>query len=230
VQRIRFRYAKRGRLRFASHRDVARAFERALRAAAVPVAFSQGFSPHPRISWIGSAAPTGAASEAEYAELQVTRRIDPELLRRELDAALPDGLAVLAAEESAGGSLADRIDASRWRIELTGVPLDRLRAAVEALLDATEVPVQKLTKDGRRTIDARAAIVSACVEEGTGGCGILFTVVRQVTPAVRPDDVISALLVVAGVRPTVPAEATRTAQGRLDDGGRIVDPLEHVGG
>lgn len=230
VQRIRFRYAKRGRLRFASHRDVARAFERALRAAGVPVALSQGFSPHPRISWIGSAAPTGAASEAEYAELQVTRRLDAQLLRRELDAALPDGLSVLAAQESAGGSLAEQIDASRWRIELPGVPPQRLRVAAEALLAAPEVLVQKLTKDGRRTIDARAAIVSAGVEEATGDYGILSIVVRQVTPAVRPDDVMSALFVVAGVKPTVPAQATRTAQGRLDDDGRIVDPLQHVGG
>lgn len=229
VQRIRLRYAKRGRLRFGSHRDIARAFERALRAAGVPMAYSQGFNPHPRVSWIG-AAPTGAASEAEYAEIQLVRRLDPELVRRELDAALPDGLEVLAAKESGGGSLADLIDASRWRIELPGVPVAELRPAVAALMAAPQVHVEKLAKDGRRTIDARAAVVSAYVEEGSHRCGILSTVVRQVTPAVRPDDVMSALFVVAGVKPTVPAKATRTAQGRLDDDGRIVDPLDHAAG
>ena len=227
VQRIRLRYAKRGRLRFTSHRDVARAFERALRAAGVPMAYSQGFSPHPRVSWIG-AAPTGAASEAEYVEIQVVRRLDPEVVRRELDAALPDGLDVLAAKESAGGSLADRIDASRWRIELPGVPKDELERALAALLAAPQVHVEKLSKDGRRTIDARPALVSARVEESSQPYGIISVVVRQVTPAVRPDDVLSALFVVAGVKPTVPAKATRTAQGRLDDDGRIVDPLQDV--
>ncbi|HEY3260377.1 MAG TPA: TIGR03936 family radical SAM-associated protein [Pseudonocardiaceae bacterium] len=230
VQRIRLRYAKRGRLRFASHRDVARAFERALRAAGVPMAYSQGFSPHPRVSWIG-AAPTGAASEAEYVEIQVVRRLDPEAVRRELDAALPDGLDVLAAAESDGGSLAGLIEVSRWRIEVPGVPSDELARAAAALMAAPSVPVEKLTKDGRRTVDARAALVSADVAEGTEGpeaCGILSTVVRQVTPAVRPDDVLNALVVVAGVRPTVPAKATRTAQGRLDDDGCIVDPLQNV--
>ena len=95
---------------------------------------------------------------------------------------------------------------------------------------ASQVQVEKSTKDGRRMIDARAALVSAYVEEGSHDCGILWMVVRQVTPAVRPDDVLSALFVVAGVRPTVPAKATRTAQGRLDDDGRIVDPLQHVDG
>src|SRR3954467_8575664 len=68
VQKLRIRYAKRGRLRFASHRDLARTLERALRRAQVPMAFSAGFSPHPKISYLG-AAPTGAASEAEYVEI-----------------------------------------------------------------------------------------------------------------------------------------------------------------
>ena len=68
VQRLRIRFAKRGRLRFTSHRDVARAFERALRRARIPVAFSSGFTAHPRVSWIG-AAPTGVASEAELLEI-----------------------------------------------------------------------------------------------------------------------------------------------------------------
>ncbi|MBX6723253.1 MAG: DUF2344 domain-containing protein, partial [Dactylosporangium sp.] len=82
MQRVRIRYAKRGPLRFTSHRDFARAFERALRRADVPVAYSQGFSPHPRVSY-ASAAPTGAASEAEYLELALREPVDPDKLRRD---------------------------------------------------------------------------------------------------------------------------------------------------
>lgn len=226
------RYAKRGRLRFTSHRDVARAFERALRAAGVPMAYSQGFHPHPRVSWV-NAAPTGAASEAEYLEIQVVRRLDPEVVRGELNARLPTGIDVIVAREAdpaTAGSLADQIDASRWRIELPGVDQELLVPAVAAMLAASEVLVEKLTKDGRRTIDVRAALVEAVVHDGPPHCGILSVVVRQVSPAVRPDDVLSALHVVAGVKPTVPARATRTAQGRLDDDGRIVEPLQHVAG
>jgi radical SAM-linked protein len=224
VQKLRLRYAKRGRLRFASHRDVARAFERALRAAGVPMAHSQGFSPHPKVSWVG-AAPTGAASEAEYVEIHLVRRLDPRLVRRELNAALPEGLDVLDAVQAYGGSLAERIDTSRWRIELSGVRHDELRAAVDELMARDHVPVQRLGKDGRRTIDARAALFSLHVEESTPSCGILLAVVRQVTPAVRPDDVLSALFVVAGLELPVPARAVRVAQGRLDDDGELVDPL-----
>src|ERR671930_2793576 len=88
VQRLRLRYAKRGRLRFTSHRDFARAFERALRRAEIPMAYSAGFTPHPKISYVG-ASPTGVASDAEYLEIGLAREVPVERLRAELDAALP---------------------------------------------------------------------------------------------------------------------------------------------
>jgi radical SAM-linked protein len=231
VQRIRIRYAKRGPLRFTSHRDFARAFERALRRAGVPIAFSQGFTPHPKISY-ASAAPTGTASEAEYLEIALQERIDPEQARAMLDAALSPGLDVLDAVEAHGpGGLADRIDASHWRIELPGVEPDALRHAVTAFTDAEEVLVERLTKQGRRTMDTRGAVVrisSAAAPSEFAGvpCAILDIVVRQVTPTVRPDDVLSGLRVVADLEPPVPPRATRLAQGRLTAQGEIVDPLD----
>src|SRR5216110_1629552 len=91
VQRLRIRYAKRGPLRFTSHRDFARAFERAVRRAGVPIAFSQGFTPHPKISY-ASAAPTGVASEAEYLEIGLRESVDVAELARALDGALSPGL------------------------------------------------------------------------------------------------------------------------------------------
>ena len=100
VQRLRVHYAKRGRLRFSSHRDFQRAFERALRRAAVPMAYSAGFSPHPKVSY-ANAAPTGAASEAEYLEIALAQRCDPERLRAALDESLPPDLDVLEVVEVA---------------------------------------------------------------------------------------------------------------------------------
>lgn len=224
VQKLRLRYAKRGPLRFTSHRDVARAFERALRRAGVPMAFSQGFSPHPKISWIG-AAPTGAASEAEYLEIQVVTEVDPNALVGAVDAALPPGLDLLEAVAATAPSLVDAIEASHWRIELPGVSREELLAAVAQLLAAGQVHVERLTKQGMRTIDVRPAVVSAEVSGINEAYGILDVVVRQLTPAVRPDDVMSALRVVAALEPPVPAKATRMAQGRLDDSGGLSDPL-----
>ena len=233
VQRIRIRYAKRGPLRFTSHRDFARAFERALRRAAAPVAFSQGFTPHPKISY-ASAAPTGVASEAEYLEIGLQAPVDPGQLRLALDAALSPGLDVLEAVEAGPGSLADRIEASHWRIELPGVDPAVLSAAVTAFRSAAEVSVERLTKQGKRTFDARAAViridilpVTEAPSEVTGvPCAILDLVVRQVTPTVRPDDVLSGLRVVADLEPPVPPRVTRLAQGMLTAQGEILDPLE----
>src|SRR4051812_50016935 len=90
VQRLRVHYAKRGRLRFSSHRDFQRAFERALRRADVPMAFSAGFSPHPKVS-DANAAPTGAASEAEDVEISGAQRCDPEHARAAPHPAAPPG-------------------------------------------------------------------------------------------------------------------------------------------
>jgi radical SAM-linked protein len=228
VQRVRVRYAKRGRLRFTSHRDFARAFERALRRASVPMAYSAGFSPHPKISYVG-AAPTGVASEAEYLELALATVVDVERLRLALDASLPDGLDVLECVEvrPGTGGLPERVDASAWRIELPGITVGTLAAAVAAFLATDHVEVERLTKDGRRLLDARAPVVTASASAAASdpACAILELVVRQVTPAVRPDDVLAALRVVADLVPAVPPRATRMAQGRLDDRGRFADPL-----
>src|ERR1700720_48909 len=100
VQRLVIRYAKRGRMRFASHRDIARAVERGVRKAGLPVAYSAGFSPHPKISYSGGA-PTGAASEAEYLEIALTRSCEPGEVRLQLDAALPAGIDVIEVADLA---------------------------------------------------------------------------------------------------------------------------------
>jgi radical SAM-linked protein len=229
VQRVRLRYTKRGRLRFTSHRDFARAFERALRRAEVPMAYSAGFSPHPKISYVG-AAPTGVASEGEYLEIGLAIAVDVEELRQAIDDALPDGLDVVEAVLAGPGSLAVRMEASHWRVELPGVSPSELSAALKSFLALTEVPVERLTKEGRRTLDARGPVISADVSQSTadttdGERAILDMVVRQVTPTVRPDDVLAALRIVAGLALSVPPSAVRVAQGPLDESGSVGDPL-----
>ena len=220
VQRLRVRYAKRGRLRFTSHRDFARAFERALRRAAIPMAYSAGFSPHPKISYAG-AAPTGVASEAEYLEIGLAERREADSVRDALDEALPAGLAILEVVEAAPPALADRLEASHWRIELPGVAPADAEAAVAAFLAVSEAPVEKVMKDGRRTVDARGPVVAVRVSESaksdeSGLCAILDLVVRHATPTVRPDDVLTALRQVGALTTPVTPMVTRLAQGLLD--------------
>ncbi len=265
VQKLRIRYAKRGRLRFSSTRDFQRALERAVRRAGVPMAYSAGFHPHPRISY-ANAAPTGTASEAEYVEIGVVERLDPERLRAALDEALPPGYDVLHVAEATTGALADALEGSLWRIELGGVTAEQVRDSIEAFLALPEVLVTRTFKKGPRTFDVREAVLDMAVigDDETGGgaetvdavpagideqddehddaldgsqvdrvsaadrgsCAILHMVVRHTTPAVRPDDVLTALRTAAALSPPSPPLVTRLAQGPLLDApARVADPL-----
>ena len=226
VQRLRVRYAKRGRLRFTSHRDFSRAFERAVFRARIPMAYSSGFNPHPRISYAG-AAPTGSASEAEYLELALAEVVVPADVHTVLDEALPPGLDVLEVVESPGGSLADLLEGSRWRID---VAADRgaVTDAVDRFLAADEALVERMTKKGVREFDARGAVVSLVLlppDAAASGRTSLDVVLRHGTPAVRPDDVLRGLEAVAGLAPGDAPLMTRLAQGPLLDSGEVADPL-----
>ena len=212
VQRLAVRYAKRGRMRFASHRDIARAVERGVRRAGLPVAYSAGFSPHPKISYQGGA-PTGAASEAEFLEISLTAQLDPGEVRAGLDAALPDGIDVIEVTDLAAVPAA-KLEASIWQVELPGVRTQDAHAAVAAFQACEHAEVDRLTSSGVRRLDARAAVVSLEVDQRAAdgehtGCAILRMVVRHVTPAVRPDDILVALRHLSGLEPSSPARVTR---------------------
>lgn len=223
MQRLRVRYAKRGRLRFTSHRDFSRAFERALVRARIPMAYSSGFNPHPRISYAG-ASPTGAASEAEYLEIGLADKVDPARLAADLDEALPDGLDVLEVVEATPGGLADRLEASRWQIDLP-LPLDAVEPAVREFLGRSTVSVERMTKKGLRTFDTRSAVLALEVTAYDGGSR-LEVVLRHTVPAVRPDDVLSGLRDVGGLPGAGAPLVTRLQQGPLDEAtGAIGDPL-----
>jgi radical SAM-linked protein len=209
-------------MRFASHRDIARTVERGVRKAGLPIAYSAGFSPHPKISYAG-AAPTGTASEAEYLEIALTGACSAPEVRDRLDAALPDGIdviEVLELDDAPGGIAALGLEASQWQVILPGVTPGEAARAVQAFLDAPSVVVERHTSKGTRRLDARAAVVTLeldrrAVPEAAAGCVILRMVVRHLTPAVRPDDILAALGTLATLAPSSPPVVTRLAQGAL---------------
>ena len=225
VQHLVVRYAKRGKMRFASHRDVARVFERGVRRAGLPIAYSAGFTPHPRISYVGGA-PTGVASEAEYLSLALTSRQAAAQVRERLNATLPDGIDVIDVMDDAQRPGA--LEASQWRVVLPGVEPAVAERAVAGFLALSEAPVERLTDKGVRHLDARAAVVTLDVlgpadpDDGLRGvvtgvqdCAILRMVVLHTAPAVRPDDVLTSLREQHGLVPSSPPITTRLAQGSL---------------
>ena len=203
------------------------------------MAYSAGFSPHPKISY-ANAAPTGTASEAEYLEIAVAEACNADDLRQRIDDALPPGLDIVEVVEARTPEFVQRLQGSRWRIELPGVDPQAAHEAVRALLDRPDVVIERLTKNGMRSIEVVPAIIDLRVstapvsapsvpEPGTA-CAILTLVLRQGTPAVRPDDVLAALRSVADLAPRVPPQVTRESQGPLAEGGSadgvsIGDPL-----
>lgn len=218
---LRLRYSKHGPARFTSTRDFGRAFERALRRAGIPMAYSSGFNPHPRISY-ANGAPTGSATSAEYVEIGLAQACDPEKVRDALNDALPPGMRI---EQVAVGreGFGDSLSASEWLVRVSGPSVDVARQAVAALLASDEVTVSRMGKSGMRTFDVRAAVVELDIASADP---LTFRLIsRQGSPLVRPEDVLSAL---ALVEPAFlldgPPLLERVRQGPLD-GDTIGDPL-----
>jgi radical SAM-linked protein len=213
-------------MRFASQLDVARAFERGVRRAALPIAYSVGFTPHPKISYAGGV-PTGVASEAEYLSLLLTSRVEATAVQERLNAALPDGIDVIAVAEVTGGLPASRLTASEWQVNLPGLKPDSAVLVVQKFLALEEAPVERLTSKGMRRMDARSAVVTLDVHGGDDGSEtasgntMLRMVLRHTVPAVRPDDVLNALRDVSDVIPAAPPLITRLAQGSLGESGVV---------
>jgi hypothetical protein len=131
----------------------------------------------------------------------------------------------LAVVEARTPDFVARLEASHWRIELPGTPVATLEQAVESFTSNSEVLVERMTKSGIRTFDARTAVIRANVELGAD-CAILQVVVRHGVPAVRPDDVLAALKKVADFAQEIPPRVTRLAQGPLlEDGWSVGDPF-----
>ena len=211
--RVRVRFAKAGKLRFISAIDLGRVWERALRKADLPIAYSEGFSPHPKVSF-GDALPLGYASQAEFAELTFGGPIDPRLMTRRLNDAFPDGLSVLDACVGGEGDrrLGKLLQASLWTLDFASS--EGLEAAVAALPADGPLLVERERKGETITTDLRPPLVGIAVDGAQVRAVLRHPGFIPDTPeggaAPRADDIATIL----GLdRP--PTLITRLAQGRV---------------
>jgi len=164
--KLRIRHTKLGKIRFTSHRDTARHWERAVRKAQIPLAYSAGFTPRPRMSF-GLALPTGAESLAEYLDIELAEHADAQLheLAARFSAELPVGYEVtdVVLREAGSPSLQEDVVACDWEFTLEGVTHPELAIAIEAALAATSMPVERERKGQRSTDDVRPAILDLSV-------------------------------------------------------------------
>ena len=162
---VRIGFTKQGKVRFISHRDVARAFERAFRIEALPLSFTQGFSPRPKVSF-GLALSVGHESEAEYLDVELARPIPLTPLAARLTGALPDGIDVIAVQAlvDRAPALQEAVGAVEWEIEVFAdePEVDASPAAmadrVDAVLAASSLPISRQRKGKTTTDDIRPAI------------------------------------------------------------------------
>ena len=220
-RRLRLRFSKTGKIRFTSHRDVARLWERALRRSGLPVAYSQGFVPHPLVSF-GLALPTGCESQGEYLDVWLGAPAPGETpvagLAAALTPLLPDGIDVQAAAvvAAAEGSLQQEVASCDWELEVLGLSGVELAERVERMLTAPSLTVRRERKGRHVDDDIRPAILELSVTDPEGR---LRAEVATHPRGVRPTDLIAALGVGAA-----PGRACRTHQW-IERGGARFEPL-----
>ncbi len=196
--RLRIRFSKHGKVRFTSHRDVARIWERSLRRAGVPVVYSAGFSPRPKISF-GLALSTGYSSDAEYLDVEVdpvwADGIDHESLAGALTASLPAGMTALAAAELASGgpSLQHAVTSCTWRIDAAGADAQEASDALSRAMARSELLVQRERKGRMATDNIRPAVVAVEVQGNiTDGVRLIAELGTQ-PRAARPAELLASL-------------------------------------
>jgi radical SAM-linked protein len=211
-RRLRLRFSKEGKIRFTSHRDVARMWERALRRSGLQVAYSQGFVPQP----------TGCESDGEYLDVRLGAAPPAETpvaeLPAVLSAVLPDGIEVQVAAfvPDTEGSLQQEVASCTWELEVLSVPSEELAERVEKLLAAPILTVRRERKGRPTEDDVRPAILTLST---TGSQGHLQAELATRPLGVRPGDLVTALSTDA-----VLERARRTHQWIERDGARF-EPL-----
>jgi radical SAM-linked protein len=198
--RIRIRFAKLGRVRWTSHRDVARMWERALRRARLPLAYTAGFSPRPRVSF-GLALPTGCESQAEYLDVAVTEPVAVADLVSTLSPLLPDGVDVLAATDLSpqAGSLQEEVTSCRWEIDVPHVEPDRLCSLVTEVERAEHLPVTRERKGRSVTDDLRPSLLTLSSAGPRGGGSGLVAELATRPRGVRPAELAQVMGLEFGV-------------------------------
>lgn len=199
--KVRVRFSKRGKVRFTSHRDLARMWERALRRAELAVDYTQGFSPRPKLHF-GLALPTGAESDAEYLDIDLSDErdgrpvdIDPDALPARLTPCLPDGITVQAVAIVDTGimSLQQAVTSCTWRIDVSGTMAQEAAVAVERALAADEMIVTRERKGKAVTDDLRPYILALAVTDATPDGAVLETELGTQPRSLRPAELLAAL-------------------------------------
>ena len=175
--RIIASFYKHNEVRFVSHLDMQRLFQRAFRRAGLPLSYSKGFNPHPLLSF-ATALSVGYTSECEYFDVFLDEKIDADEFRSRVNAVLPEGVAVTKAVDAGEmkASLTTLMRSADYFARLDfdrEVTSDELENALASLLTG-EIIVEKKTKGGMKDVDIRPLLFSVNLIDCSEGSAILY--------------------------------------------------------
>lgn len=206
-------YQKGSQIAMISHLDIQRTLQRAFRRAGLPLLYSNGFNPHPQLSF-ATAAATGMSSDCEWFEVQLSEAIAPEEFVRRANATMPEGMSVSDAFEppEGFGSLSAKLRAAEYEIKLAFTDADtveKLQGTLEEMLSG-EIIVNKRTKGGVRPVDMRPYILRVSVEQVEGEKAALRVLGKlQADGGLRVDAFVDALLERSGAHASYASHRTR---------------------
>ena len=191
-ERVLLRLVKGPEVKYLSHLDFIRAFERALRRARIPVQYSEGFNPRPRMSF-GSAVGVGVTSDDERIVLELAAHMPASDVKDALNSLLPKGMGVLEAEVLPEGVKRTPSTGSQFRLMVRGDALE-IKKAVDELLQSKELRVTRVREDRTKEIDLRPNLVEAGVTGSDGDSVTLEISLRSGdSGGARPQDFMQAL-------------------------------------
>ena len=192
--RVRVRFTKIGKVRFLGNLDLARNWERAIRRADLPVAYTEGFSPRPKLHY-GLALPTGAESCAEYMDIDLSADVPLEGLAEALSEGMPPGIDVTSVGEvpSNATALQAVVDHCTWELDFVGTPVADLEAAAAKLMAADEVLLTFERKKKSITENVRPALLDLSVVERHEGAATLAATLATKPRSIRPSELLTCL-------------------------------------
>lgn len=196
MQRLRIKFNRGNEVRYISHLDITRLWERALRRAGVPLAYSQGFSPHPQIA-LAVPLSVGMTSEAELMDITCTRNVTPDWLTDMVNRQLPPGIRVLQTQQVSPAlpALQAQVRFADYRVEVkTDKDKSEIESAIKNLLALKQLPWQHQRDTGVKSYDLRALIDKILLlDRQAGRCTLGMRLRCDNAGSGRPEQVTAAL-------------------------------------
>jgi len=229
--KIRLRYKKTEEGRFLSHLDLARTMERALRRAEIPLAFSEGFNPHPRISF-ASALAVGITGDSEYLDVELRQPMEVEEIKKRIKSAMPKALDLVDVREipQRSKSLTALINLAEYSftVKAKDSEPEKIQAGIDQVLAAKELWLEPRNKDGKKVKSAkevRGLIRNIYLERVNDDTYMVkMALAMNNTGQLRPQEVWQMIAELGGFEPLPIQHVCRTGL-YIEEGGRILLPM-----